>query len=138
MRLLTIRNMAQTWPTEPQSSDPSGLGQRKTPPERGFLESPLPDSNRRPLPYHGSALPAELRGRATRRVAHQRAFASIASAGEPRRQSDPGSAAERRGAVAAVGGQRRRGGSVAGISSSPSPGDGWRPQRASSWRQGMP
>jgi death-on-curing protein len=25
-------------------------------------ESPLPDSNRRPLPYHGSALPAELRG----------------------------------------------------------------------------
>jgi hypothetical protein len=24
--------------------------------------SPLPDSNRRPLPYHGSALPAELRG----------------------------------------------------------------------------
>ncbi len=26
-------------------------------------ESPLPDSNRRPLPYHGSALPTELRGR---------------------------------------------------------------------------
>ena len=26
-------------------------------------ESPLSDSNRRPLPYHGSALPAELRGR---------------------------------------------------------------------------
>jgi hypothetical protein len=25
--------------------------------------SPLSDSNRRPLPYHGSALPAELRGR---------------------------------------------------------------------------
>jgi integrase len=25
--------------------------------------SPLPDSNRRPLPYHGSALPTELRGR---------------------------------------------------------------------------
>ena len=25
-------------------------------------QSPLPDSNRRPLPYHGSALPAELRG----------------------------------------------------------------------------
>src|SRR4029077_5124279 len=24
----------------------------KTPPERGFRESPLPDSNRRPLPYH--------------------------------------------------------------------------------------
>ena len=29
----------------------------------GFLLSPLPDSNRRPLPYHGSALPTELRGR---------------------------------------------------------------------------
>src|SRR4051794_23673722 len=28
-----------------------------------FGESPLPDSNRRPLPYHGSALPTELRGR---------------------------------------------------------------------------
>ena len=33
-----------------------GCEQRKT-------ESPLSDSNRRPLPYHGSALPAELRGR---------------------------------------------------------------------------
>ena len=30
-------------------------GQRKTPSERGFLRSPLPDSNRRPLPYHGGA-----------------------------------------------------------------------------------
>ena len=30
---------------------------------RTFLSSPLPDSNRRPLPYHGSALPTELRGR---------------------------------------------------------------------------
>jgi len=29
----------------------------------GTLQSPLTDSNRRPLPYHGSALPAELRGR---------------------------------------------------------------------------
>ena len=28
--------------------------------------SPLPDLNRRPLPYHGSALPTELRGRSTR------------------------------------------------------------------------
>lgn len=26
------------------------------------LLSPLPDLNRRPLPYHGSALPTELRG----------------------------------------------------------------------------
>ncbi len=30
---------------------------------RGFPKSPLSDSNRRPLPYHGSALPTELRGR---------------------------------------------------------------------------
>src|SRR5205823_3954715 len=29
---------------------------------RAFPPSPLSDSNRRPLPYHGSALPAELRG----------------------------------------------------------------------------
>ncbi len=26
-------------------------------------QSPLPELNRRPLPYHGSALPTELRGR---------------------------------------------------------------------------
>src|SRR4051794_10840022 len=32
---------------------------KKTPPERGFRKSPLPDSNRRPLPYHGS--PAKTR-----------------------------------------------------------------------------
>jgi diguanylate cyclase (GGDEF)-like protein len=35
---------------------------RGTEPERG-VKSPEPDSNRRPLPYHGSALPAELSGR---------------------------------------------------------------------------
>ena len=29
----------------------------------GLLQSPLTDSNRRPPPYHGGALPAELRGR---------------------------------------------------------------------------
>src|SRR4051812_34614043 len=28
-----------------------------------FLQSPLTDSNRRPPPYHGGALPTELRGR---------------------------------------------------------------------------
>jgi hypothetical protein len=28
-----------------------------------FLRSPLTDSNRRPPPYHGGALPTELRGR---------------------------------------------------------------------------
>ncbi len=32
-------------------------------------QSPRPDSNRRPLPYHGSALPTELRGRARQRSA---------------------------------------------------------------------
>jgi hypothetical protein len=30
---------------------------------QGFYRSPLTDSNRRPPPYHGGALPAELRGR---------------------------------------------------------------------------
>src|SRR5437773_4157618 len=29
---------------------------------QGFYTSPLTDSNRRPPPYHGGALPAELRG----------------------------------------------------------------------------
>jgi hypothetical protein len=37
-----------------------GARDEGTPGNRG---SPLPDSNRRPLPYHGSALPTELRGR---------------------------------------------------------------------------
>ena len=35
-------------------------------------QSPLSDSNRRPLPYHGSALPAELRGRSPRSLARWR------------------------------------------------------------------
>src|SRR4051794_14867126 len=34
----------------------------ETPISSDFEKSPLPDSNRRPLPYHGSALPTELRG----------------------------------------------------------------------------
>jgi hypothetical protein len=55
------------WPKCGPRSDPelvdTGRGQTKTPPERGFRESPLPDSNRRPLPYHGS--------RATTRGAHR-------------------------------------------------------------------
>jgi L-amino acid N-acyltransferase len=33
--------------------------------------SPLTDSNRRPLPYHGSALPTELRGRSPTSLAEQ-------------------------------------------------------------------
>ena len=36
---------------------------RKTASKQDIHQSPLTDSNRRPLPYHGSALPAELRGR---------------------------------------------------------------------------
>jgi hypothetical protein len=36
---------------------------------QALTESPLTDSNRRPLPYHGSALPAELRGRRRERIA---------------------------------------------------------------------
>ena len=38
-----------------------------------FPASPLADSNRRPLPYHGSALPTELRGRALKRSGYLRA-----------------------------------------------------------------
>ena len=33
----------------------------------GLLQSPLTDSNRRPPPYHGGALPTELRGRSGNR-----------------------------------------------------------------------
>jgi integrase len=36
----------------------------KTAAEQAISESPLTDSNRRPPPYHGGALPTELRGRA--------------------------------------------------------------------------
>jgi hypothetical protein len=36
----------------------------KPPPQQGLSGSPESDSNRRPLPYHGSALPTELSGRA--------------------------------------------------------------------------
>ena len=47
-------------------------GHRPAPP------SPLTDSNRRPLPYHGSALPTELRGRSRKRLAeHRRAPALV-------------------------------------------------------------
>ena len=35
---------------------------KKSPAVRGFRRSPLTDSNRRPPPYHGGALPTELRG----------------------------------------------------------------------------
>ena len=42
----------------------TGPRNTKGPACRAFVRSPLPDSNRRPLPYHGSALPTELRGRA--------------------------------------------------------------------------
>jgi len=47
-----------------------------TPPDRKIpanARSPLSDSNRRPLPYHGSALPTELRGRVARRSLWRRA-----------------------------------------------------------------
>src|SRR6266545_7334878 len=36
---------------------------REKPRRAGLLQSPLTDSNRRPPPYHGGALPTELRGR---------------------------------------------------------------------------
>src|SRR5687767_3741296 len=37
--------------------------------QSGLIASPESDSNRRPLPYHGSALPTELSGRAALTVA---------------------------------------------------------------------
>src|SRR5262245_29732590 len=43
----------------PPSTKP---GHEKTPRFRGVSVSPLTDSNRRPPPYHGGALPTELRG----------------------------------------------------------------------------
>ena len=48
---------------------PGGRNPRKHHRQRQFVPSPLSDSNRRPLPYHGSALPAELRGRSAQRTA---------------------------------------------------------------------
>jgi hypothetical protein len=59
---------AQCSPGAATTSAARGSGHRirsakeKTALQRGF-SSPLTDSNRRPLPYHGSALPTELRGR---------------------------------------------------------------------------
>src|SRR3954451_8304114 len=51
----------------------------------GLLQSPLTDSNRRPPPYHGGALPTELRGRAGVSVAPARigATASLRLAASP-------------------------------------------------------
>src|SRR2546421_7176353 len=37
----------------------------------GLLQSPLTDSNRRPPPYHGGALPTELRGQVRGMVAEE-------------------------------------------------------------------
>ena len=41
--------------------------------QRG-LQSPLPDSNRRPPPYHGGALPTELRGQRSHGSGHLPCF----------------------------------------------------------------
>ncbi len=63
----------------------SARSRRPTRPRKGgksrpFLESPLPDSNRRPLPYHGSALPTELRGREPQNCLQNRRFCRRLSA----------------------------------------------------------
>src|SRR4051812_46846746 len=50
------------WFGRPRTS-PALASNKKPRRSRAFVKSPLPDSNRRPLPYHGSALPTELRGR---------------------------------------------------------------------------
>ena len=51
---------------------------RQAGPARAGPRSPLTDSNRRPLPYHGSALPTELRGQPAQ------------DSGRPRRATVPG------------------------------------------------
>ena len=53
---------SDSWGVEVLRGASSG---NKIPDLRGFLVggSPLTDSNRRPPPYHGGALPTELRGR---------------------------------------------------------------------------
>jgi hypothetical protein len=53
----------------------------KPPPARAIRPSPLSDSNRRPLPYHGSALPAELRGRSELSVSRRRVSARCRTRG---------------------------------------------------------
>src|SRR5260221_14289243 len=51
---------------------PTELLRRVEADHRPAPPSPLTDSNRRPLPYHGSALPTELRGRSRARLAEPR------------------------------------------------------------------
>ena len=65
--------------------------------------SPLTDSNRRPLPYHGSALPTELRGRSRTRLAEAAVRDPALSRSVPipcRRGRSPTRLAERRDAEA--------------------------------------
>src|SRR5262249_58157061 len=47
-----------------RKNQPASAAKTKATAEQGESGSPLTDSNRRPPPYHGGALPAELRGRA--------------------------------------------------------------------------
>jgi hypothetical protein len=54
---------AQLRPTSPHGRRVSTSGHKKSRCFQRLRKSPLTDSNRRPLPYHGSALPTELRGR---------------------------------------------------------------------------
>src|SRR4051812_23675260 len=47
---------------------------RRGPSRQRDCRSPLTESNRRPSPYHGDALPTELRGRRTRACADRSAY----------------------------------------------------------------
>src|SRR3954466_12206020 len=55
------------------------------------FQSPFTESNRRPSPYHGDALPTELKGRARRAVGDstRRLVGPPAGARRPRRRSCP-------------------------------------------------
>ena len=57
------RRCGRTFDRKGDALDYMGWLRRRQQLGQAWKESPLSDSNRRPLPYHGSALPAELRGR---------------------------------------------------------------------------
>src|SRR3954453_13480481 len=56
-------------PWTPRTPRRTAVEAKKNPPfpSSGFVLSPVSDSNRRPPPYHGGALPTELTGRSERR-----------------------------------------------------------------------
>ena len=85
-------NAAHMRPTSPHRRRVSTSGHKKSRCFQRLFESPLPDSNRRPLPYHGSALPTELRGRKTGRSASHHQLAMRVAGRYVARSVEPGCA----------------------------------------------